>query len=176
MKTEASAAVVLVRSDPRLGLRGMAGGCTGIFVIGAKPLSTVPLQAAHAQQVVRRGGEVRLQLNASGADEACLAKATVGLQPAEDLLDSFALSLTDLVALVARRSLIQTRRAPALDPRDVRTDAPIAQALDEAAIVITLVAAQTLRAHAFATLSIQKCLCRDRFGDDRRADLQVYAQ
>jgi hypothetical protein len=101
-----------------------------------------------SQQVVGGAGEVCVHLNASGTDEARLAKPAVGLQPPEDLLDPFALALTDPVALVSRGAIVQPGSTPAVDPGDVRTDAASAQLLDEVPSVIALVTAQALGTNA----------------------------
>lgn len=81
---------VLVDRAQRYWGLGMLNGCAGIFRV--IPLSAAQPRPAHAQQVVGGRGKVRLQLNAGGADEARLAKAAVGLEPAEDLVDPFALT------------------------------------------------------------------------------------
>ena len=90
MKTEAPIVDLLVDAGRRLWQQSVWGGSEGICGIRCAPLSGAELEPTHAQQVVGCAGEIRLQLNASRADGACLAKTAVGLQPAEDLLDPFA--------------------------------------------------------------------------------------
>src|SRR6267154_4888030 len=101
-------------------------------------------QLRHAQQVVGGGGQRRMQCDARGADEARLAQPAVSLEPTEDLFDPLAFALTDRVARVPRGSRIQARRAPALNPRHVRSDAALAAAGDELAHAVALVGPQGL--------------------------------
>ena len=168
MKTESRLVDILADASRRLRQQSVWSGSGGVCDIRCSPLSGAELESTHAQQVVGGPGEVRLQLYAGGSDEACLAKTAIGLQLAEDLLDPFALSLADPVTLMARRAIVQSRRAPAFNPRNVRADASIAQSLDEGAAVIALVTAQALRTHTLATLSVQKRRRRNGLGDDCR--------
>src|ERR1700687_449038 len=72
-----------------------------------------------------------------------LAQSRDGLDPAEDLLDSLAFSLTDPVALVARGAFIDGARAPLmLVLRYVRCHRRLPQLAHEISRVVILVAAQ----------------------------------
>ena len=64
-------------------------------------------QSAHAQQVVSGGNDVGVDLHAFEAAHHRAAQSTVGLHPAEDLLDALSLSLADVVALMACRARIE---------------------------------------------------------------------
>jgi hypothetical protein len=77
-------------------------------------------QSRHAQEVVGTRCAVGVELRALEADEPTLSHAGHGLEPAEDLLDAFAMTLTDPVARVTRGSSVQARRDAPLYARDVR--------------------------------------------------------
>lgn len=66
-------------------------------------------QLSHSYQVVSGGGEDEDPVDAFGAAMAQLAQQAHRLQPTEDLFDPFALLLTDLITLVARRATIDSR-------------------------------------------------------------------
>src|SRR6266705_1376752 len=68
-------------------------------------------QLPHSHQVVSGGREDEDPVDAFGAAMAQLAQQAHRLEPTEDLFDPFALLLTDLIALVARRATIDGRFA-----------------------------------------------------------------
>src|SRR5712692_10660438 len=76
------------------------------------------LQRAHAYQVVGRRGEEKLPVHAGPATMVEFAETADGLHPAEDFFDAFAHALTDVVAGVPCRPLVQS--ATVLFARDVR--------------------------------------------------------
>src|SRR5579864_3087953 len=63
-------------------------------------------ESGHADEVVRGGHQICRQLRQLQADEPRSSKATDGLHPSEDLLDSLAFSLADCVTSVTGGALI----------------------------------------------------------------------
>src|SRR6266849_10786708 len=66
-------------------------------------------QSAHAYEVVSSGNDVGVNAHALQAARHRAAQPTVGLHPAEDLLDTLSLPLADCVALMARGARIEAR-------------------------------------------------------------------
>ena len=102
------------------------------------------LQSRQAQQVVGGTDHVGVQLHASHTAKARASKSAPALHPAEDLLDPFALALTDSVTGVPSGPCIQTWRATALDLSQVRSDPSAAQESNERLVVIPFVASRWL--------------------------------
>ncbi len=63
-------------------------------------LSRRDLQSSHPEQVVRRAHHVGDELRLHLSDEAALSESAYRFHPAEDLLDSFALLLTDRITVM----------------------------------------------------------------------------
>src|SRR5918911_2025519 len=95
-------------------------------------LSRQRRQPAQSQQVIRGTYQVGVQLHPCASDKRRLAKSPAALHPAEDLFDTLAFLLTNLVARMARGAPIQPWSIAALDHRDVRGDAALAQIAHEA--------------------------------------------
>src|SRR5215213_10508654 len=70
-------------------------------------------QIAPADQVVRRGAEGEQPVDQSPAAVAEFTKQPHGLHPPEDLLDQFPFALTQFVAGVSRRAVIDGTAAAA---------------------------------------------------------------
>src|SRR5712691_509487 len=117
------------RSCGRLDRRVIVGGLA----------SCGGFQRAHAHQVVRRRGEEKLPVHAGPATMMEFAETADRLHPAEDFFDPFAHALTDVVARVPRRPLVQG--ATGLFTRDVWGSLQVPQRLDKSARVIAFVAA-----------------------------------
>src|SRR6266566_4941107 len=68
-------------------------------------------QLSDSYQVVSGGGEDEDPVHPFGTSMAQLAQQSNRLQPAEYLFDPFALTLTDLIALMAGRATVDSRPA-----------------------------------------------------------------
>lgn len=113
-------------------------------------------QPTEAKEVVGGTVQVSEQLRARNPSEPALSKAAHGLEPPEDLLDAFALSLRDGVAGVTRGAAIEPRGLAVLDGRDVRGDTAFSQPRDELACVVGLVGTDGLRFHLLPALARQQ--------------------
>src|SRR5579862_4361792 len=133
-------------------------------------------QTTQPQQVVGGTDEMRVQLHSSDAPKARATKSAPGLHPAEDLLDPLTLSLTDPVALVARRARIEPGGVATLNLRNVRADALAAQKADEGLAVIALVRPEARGPQALAPLALEKLASRTRLSLKRRAHADVHAK
>src|SRR5512144_1166952 len=118
-------------------------------------LSRDRTQATHAQQVVSGRGEIGLTLIFRHALDARLAQAAHGLLPTKDLLDELALTLRDLIAVMASSASVYPSSGPRSVKRHMRDDAPLTQPGNEALLVIALIAAYGGRAQPFAPLPLQ---------------------
>src|SRR6516225_8404719 len=96
------------------------------------------VQGAHADQVVRRGGEQELPVHAPSATVPELAQSADGLHPTEDFFDAFAGTLTEGIAGMPGGPRIE--RATGFLLGDMRRRLQVAQGLHEAAGVVALVA------------------------------------
>src|SRR6266404_352381 len=118
-------------------------------------------QLSHSHQVVSGRREDEDPVHAFGAAMAQLAQQAHRLQPTEDLFDPFALLLTDLIALVARRATIDGRFAIGIVLGHVRRHLQFAQVFHELMRVVVLVTTQrysALAAHLFSKVpSTVKC-------------------
>src|SRR5882672_9325272 len=133
-------------------------------------------QARHAQEVVGARCEVGVELRAIEAHEATLSHAGNGLEPAEDLLDALAMTLTDPVTRMACRPSIETRRASALDAGNVRADLVLAQIANQSPAAVAFVGAEGERANALAALSAQQRHRRHGLRPSRIGQLEIHTQ
>src|SRR5882762_4141134 len=133
-------------------------------------------QSTEAQQVVGRSDQVRVQLHAGEAAEACAAQAPVRLHPTEDLLDPLALLLADPVARMARGANVEPCSAASVNLRDVWPDGLVAQEIDERRAVVTLISPQAAGLQALAQLALHKRDRCGRLGLERRTHPDIEAQ
>src|SRR5579863_1826599 len=100
-------------------------------------------QFAHSHQVVGSSGEGKHPADTVDSLVAGLSHDGDGLQPTEDLLDSFAGSLTHLVSGMPGCPPVD--RAPSVADvlRDMRSHALLPQLTDEIACVVALVGAES---------------------------------
>src|SRR5882672_5816069 len=133
-------------------------------------------QARHAQEVVGARCEVGVELRALEAHEATLSHAGDGLEPAEDLLDALAMTLTDPVTRMSCGSSIETRRASTLDAGNVRADLVLAQIANQSPAAVAFVGAEGERANALAALSAQQRHRRQGLRPSRIGQLEIHAQ
>ena len=106
-------------------------------------LSCGSLQGTQTQQIVGGADLVGMQLHGVDAPKARASQSAPALHPAEELLDPFALALTDPVTGVPGSTRIQSRRAATFDLRHVRPNALAAQERDERLVVVPLVGTGT---------------------------------
>src|SRR3954466_10088465 len=100
-------------------------------------------EAAHADDVVRGGGEGEDPADERTATVTQFPQAANGLHPAEYLFDQLAFALADLVSRVARGPRVDRAAAARRDVlRDVRRDIHPAQFGDDGRIVVPLVGAE----------------------------------
>src|SRR5437016_5673304 len=100
-------------------------------------------QIPHANQIVSRRGEGEHPSDSVLASMPGFAQPRDGLDPAEDLFDSLALSLADRVAFVSRGALINGAGAPLmLVLRHVRSHRRFAQLAHKVPRIVILVAPQ----------------------------------
>src|SRR5229473_2182230 len=95
-------------------------------------------QLSHSHQVVSGRREDEDPVHACGAAMPQLAQQAYRLQPTEDLFDPFALLLTNLITLVARRPSIDSRLAIGVVLGHVWGHLQFAQVLHEIMCVIVL--------------------------------------
>src|SRR6266571_1885893 len=136
-------------------------------------LSRRDLQSSHPEQVVRRAHHVGGELRLHPSDEAALSESADRFHPAEDLLDSFALLLTERITVMPRGARIQARSAAALDPSAVGRDAASSEHRDEGLGVIALVGAERAHVPASFAPAIDKGHCRLGFSKRCVGDGQI---
>ena len=121
--------------------------CGATFSRSRAHFSLYRYQLPHSHQVVSSRGEDEDPVRTCGATMAQLAQQPDRLQPAEDLFNSFALLLTNLITLLARRASIDSRLAIGVVLGHVRCHLQFAQVLHEIMRVIVLVAT-----HGYSTI------------------------
>jgi len=100
-------------------------------------------QISDSYQIVSRSRELKDPTYQPETAMARLPQEPHGLQPTEDLFDSFALVLTDCIARMTSRALVnRTAAAPLVVLGDVRSHASLAQVSHEAVRVISFVGRQ----------------------------------
>src|SRR6266550_654790 len=99
-------------------------------------------QLPHSDQVVSGGGEDEDPVHSLGTAMAQLAQQANRLQPAEDLFDSFAFLLANLITVVAGGATVDSRSAISVVLSHVRRHLQVAQLLHKIMRVVVLVTAQ----------------------------------
>src|SRR5258708_8718199 len=99
-------------------------------------------QLSHSDQVVNGYRENENRADAFRSSVAQLAHRPNSLHPPEDLFDSFALLLTDLITLMPRRPSVNSRLAVGIVLGHVRRHLQLAHIIHELFRVIVLVSTQ----------------------------------
>ena len=141
------------------------------FVIFGSPLRCVRrhlsrsrTQPTDAHEIVGRAGQPHQLRVAPDAPQSGLAQTTYGLAPTKELFNVFANNLTGSIAARVEGASIRAGGVVSGVDSHMQRDALREQAIDEAARVITLVAADTFGPQPLASLPRQQCQGRFRLG------------
>src|SRR5512136_1343359 len=99
-------------------------------------------EITYPNEVVRRKSEPEDPVDQLHSSVLDLAEQTHGLEPAEDLLDPLALSLTDVVTTVPSGSAVDRARPPGVVLRDVGSDVHLPQQTHHLSGVVVLVCSE----------------------------------
>src|SRR5215471_6862222 len=146
-------------SDFRLVVGPLSGAIATLFRLlrrsetERRGVSSDRRQISDSDQIVSRGRELKDPTYQPEPAMTCLTQQPHGLQPTKDLFHSFALALTDRIARVTSRALVNgTTTASLIVLGDMRSHAARAQLSHEALRVISLVGGQ---GHALFRLAQQ---------------------
>src|SRR3972149_2031838 len=125
------------------------------------PLSRLPQQLRHAQQIIRSSDPPSRELGPLRSLETRFPKSSHRLDPTKYLFHSLSYPLTHTVARMTSRSPIDSRASSSLGVgRHVGSNPSAAQKIDKVVGVVALIRSQTFHPYSFSPLVLEHPLGR----------------